>query len=75
MKLKRGRLPPPPPLPSPPPPHPLPSSCRPPSAEWVNNDKKIEGTLSPLSGCQASKLTFTTTNDILIGGNGERRVR
>ena len=51
--------------PTPPPP------LRLPATEWSNSDKRIEGTLSSLSGCQASSLGFDDTNDMLIGGSGE----
>jgi len=41
-------------------------------AEWVNNDKRIEGTSAPLSGCQVDLLNMAAADDILLGGKGER---
>lgn len=40
-------------------------------SEWVNNDKRIEGTSAPLSGCQVSLLKMTAADNILIGGEGK----
>lgn len=41
-------------------------------AEWVNNDKRIEGVSAPLSGCQVDLLNMAAADDILLGGEGEQ---
>ncbi|KAI7835996.1 hypothetical protein COHA_010118 [Chlorella ohadii] len=43
-------------------------------AEWVNNDKRIEGTSAPLSGCQVDLLNMAAADDILLGGKGSATI-
>ncbi|KAI7835995.1 hypothetical protein COHA_010117 [Chlorella ohadii] len=42
--------------------------------EWVNNDKKMEGTSAPLSGCQVDLLSMVAADDIMLGGEGTAEI-